>query len=74
MESIDRSFDRIGDELAAFRMEMREEMRGLREDLTSEMRGLRSDFATLQRQLIQIGFGMVGILLAALCAVIVATL
>lgn len=76
MQSIDRTFDHIGGEMAA----LREEMRALREGLTGEIRqmrgdinGLRADFATSQRQLIQIGFGLVGTMLAVLCAVILAT-
>lgn len=91
MQGIDHSFDRIGDEIAGLRTDMRAEMRGLREDFAREMgamrselkdemagmrgdiNGLRTEFAGLQRQLIQIGFGLVGALLAVLCALIVAT-
>ena len=47
---------------------MRDEMHGLRE----EMRGMRADFTALQATLVQIGFGMVGVLLAAMIALIVA--
>lgn len=57
MRSIDRPFDRIGDEMA-----------GLRD----EMRGMRSDLARVQDRMIQIGFGLVVALLAALLTAILA--
>lgn len=57
MRSIDRTFDRIGDEMA-----------GLRD----EMRGMRSDLARVQDRMIQIGFGLVVALLAALLTAILA--
>jgi len=62
--------DDLTGEMRQMRGEMRDEMRELRGDFS----GLRSDFAALQRQLIQIGFGMVGVLLAAICALIVAAI
>jgi len=69
----------LRDELRGMRTEMRDElsgmrteMRELRQDLTSEMTGLRSDFNALQRQLIQVGFTLVGVLVAAMTALIIA--
>jgi len=68
MQAIDRTFELMRDELRGMRTEMRE----LRQDLTSEMTGLRSDFNALQRQLIQVGFTLVGVLVAAMTALIIA--
>lgn len=68
MRGIDRTFDRIGDEMAGLRIELREDMRGLR----SEMAGMRSDLARVQDRMIQIGFGLVVALLAALLTAILA--
>jgi hypothetical protein len=60
--------ERLTDELRDFREEMREDMRGFRED----MRAMRADFSAMQRQLAQIGWGMAGVLVTALVALIVA--
>jgi len=68
MQGIDHTFELMRDELSGMRTEMRE----LRQDLTSEMTGLRSDFNALQRQLIQVGFTLVGVLVAAMTALIIA--
>jgi len=57
MSSIDRTFNRIDDNLS-----------GIRE----ELRGLHGDFSALQRTLVQIGFSLVGVLIAALVALILA--
>lgn len=86
MQGIDRSFEGIGDEIAALRMEMREDMRGLREDFAREMTGLhgemtgmrgelggmRSDLARVQDRMIQVGFGLTFVVLAALITAILA--
>lgn len=83
MDGIDSTFEMLRDEMHGMRTELREEMQGLRSDFTSEMRvlrsdftsemrGLRSDFTALQTTLVQIGFGLVGVLLAAMAALIVA--
>jgi len=61
MEAIDSTFDML-----------RDEVQGLREDNRQQFAGLRTDFSALQRQLVQIGFGLVGVLIAAMLAVIVA--
>lgn len=67
------------EELRGLREDNREELRGLREDnrqqfsaLHSDMRDLRGDFASLQGRLVQIGFGMVGVLIASMVALILA--
>lgn len=57
MSSIDRTFDLLHSDLS-----------GLRE----EMRGVRSDLSSFQDRLVQIGFGLVGVLIAAMVALIVA--
>jgi hypothetical protein len=79
MGGIDSTFEMLRDEMQGFRTEMRDDMRGLREemqglrsDLSAEMRDLRSDFTALQTTLVQIGFGLVGVLLAAMVALVVA--
>ena len=51
---------------------LRDEVHGLRTEMRDEMRGLRADFSALQTSLVQIGFGLVGVLLAAMIALIVA--
>lgn len=51
---------------------LRDELHGLREDNREQFAGLRSDMTSLQDRLIQIGFGLVGVLLAAMVALIVA--
>ena len=61
MDGIDSTFEMLRDEMHGMRTEMRE-----------EMQGLRSDFTALQATLVQIGFGLVGVLLAAMIALIVA--
>jgi hypothetical protein len=61
MEAIDSTFEML-----------REEMRGLREDNRQQFAALRADFSALQRQLVQIGFGLVGVLIAAMMALVVA--
>lgn len=61
MTAIDRTFDML-----------REELHGLREDNREQFARLRSDMSSLQDRLVQIGFGLVGVLLAALVALIVA--
>ncbi len=57
MTAIDNTFDMLHQDLG-----------GLRD----EMRGMRSDLAQVQDRMIQIGFGLVGVLLAAMIALIVA--
>ena len=79
MQGIDHTFELMRDELSGLRTDVRDELRGmrtemreLRQDLTSEMTGLRSDFNALQRQLIQVGFTLVGVLVAAMTALTIA--
>jgi DNA anti-recombination protein RmuC len=57
MSAIDQTFDRLHDDLGGIR---------------DEIRGLRGDFSTLQDRLMQIGFGLVGVLITALVALIIA--
>ena len=70
------------EEMAALRTEMREEMRALRTDMHEEMRALRgemredvvalrADLAASQRQITQIGWGLVAALIAALAALLI---
>jgi hypothetical protein len=59
MNAMDATLDRIHHDL---------------DRLSDEMRGLRSDFSALQDRLVQIGLGLVGVLSAALVALIVALL
>lgn len=86
MNAIDSTFDMQRGELRALREETRQEFVAMREDnreqfgalrtdfagLRTDFAGLRTDFAALQRQLTQIGFGLVGVLAAAMVALIVA--
>jgi hypothetical protein len=57
MSAIDQTFDRLHDDLGGIR---------------DEIRGLRGDFSSLQDRLVQIGFGLVGVLITALVALIIA--
>jgi hypothetical protein len=57
MGAIDQTFDRLHDDLG-----------GIRDEIV----GLRGDFSSLQDRLVQIGFGLVGVLIAAMAALIVA--
>ncbi len=67
-ERIDDKMDAID---STFHM-LRDEIRGLRTDAHEEFTAFRADFSALQRQLAQIGFGLVGVLLGAMVALIVA--
>jgi predicted RNase H-like nuclease (RuvC/YqgF family) len=70
-------------ELGEFRREVREDLRALRADFSSEMQHMRSEFAaemrllrsdvtSVQDRLVQIGFGLVGVLVVALSSLVVA--
>jgi hypothetical protein len=61
MSGIDTNFDRVFDE-----------MRESRSELKAEIRELRADFNRFQDRMIQIGFGMVGVLAAQLVAAVIA--
>jgi hypothetical protein len=81
MTAVDQTFKMLHGEMMGLRSEMRAlrsdmgtEIRELRSEVSGEIRELRSDFYSLQSRLVQIGFGMVGVLLAALIALIVAVL
>jgi hypothetical protein len=64
MTAIDQTFERIFDELGG----IRDDIRGLRGEISS----LRGDIASVQDRLIQIGFGLAGVLITALIALVVA--
>jgi len=53
---------------------LREEIHGLREDSRQDFRELRSELSAGQRQIAQIGWGLVAALIAAIVAVIIAVL
>jgi chromosome segregation ATPase len=82
MTSIDRTFELLQQDSRAIREELhdlRHEMQAMRSDLASEMRllrsdftSLRSDFTSLQGRLGQVGFALVGLLLATLCSLVIA--
>ena len=57
MNAMDEKFDRIFGELALMRQ---------------EIAGLRSDFSNFQDRMIQVGFGLVAVLIAALTTVVLA--
>ncbi len=59
-------------EFGGLRQEVHEEIAALRLDGRDQFNRLHSDFASLQTTLVQIGFGMVGVLLAAMVALVVA--
>ncbi len=75
MEHATWTDERIDEKMAAidntFGM-LRDELHGLREDNREQFAGLRSDMTALQDRLVQIGFGLVGVLLAAMVALVVA--
>jgi tetrahydromethanopterin S-methyltransferase subunit B len=68
ISAVDHAFERLQDDLGG----VREELQAMRTEFTEELRGLRSDFSSLQGRLVQIGFGLVGVLISALIALIVA--
>ena len=70
--AIDRRLDDLQDEMRRGFAGLRGEITALRSDLTAEMSSLRGDFSSLRNVLIQVGFGLVGGLIAALAAVVVA--
>ncbi len=75
MTSIDDNFALLRAELREFRSEMRSDINHLRSDvdhLRGDVGGLRSEFTTMQGRLIQIGFSLVGVLIASMVALIVA--
>jgi hypothetical protein len=72
MGAIDATHEMLREEMQGMRRELREEVGGLRREVREEIGGLRRDFAALQTTLVQIGFGMVGVLLAAMIALIIA--
>jgi DNA anti-recombination protein RmuC len=59
MTAVDHTFDRLHDDLGGIR---------------DELRGLRGDFSRLQGRLVQIGSGLVGGLVTAMIALIIALL
>ncbi len=61
MSAIDHTFDLLHQDISEMRRE-----------ITEELRGLRSDFSDLQGRLVQIGFGLVGVLITAMVALVVA--
>ena len=61
MEAIDSTFNML-----------RHEFQGLREDNREQFAALRRELSALQHHLVQIGFGLVGVLIAAMMALIVA--
>ena len=75
MDSIDSTFNMLREEIQGLRADNREQFAALRAD-SSAMRGdlatMRGDISALQRLLVQIGFGLVGVLLSAMVALIVA--
>jgi hypothetical protein len=69
--------ERIGEKMGAidstFEM-LRDELRGLRADNREGFAALRADITALQRHLVQIGFGLVGVLIGAMTALVAAIL
>ena len=74
-ERLDDAFSHLAQSIDQLRVEMRSELSGLRGDvgaLRADVVDLRNDFSGFKTALIQVGFGLVGVLLAALVALIVA--
>jgi hypothetical protein len=53
---------------------LNEETRALRDELTGETRALREELAAAQRQLVQLAWGLVAVLIGAVVAVIAVVL
>ena len=68
MTTLDSRFELLHAEMREMRADMRD-MRAEARELRAEM---HADFASLQRQLAQIGWGMVGVLVTAMIALVVA--
>lgn len=60
------------EEMGALRADFTSEIRSLRSELSSEIRLLRADVTTVQDRLVQIGFGLVGVLVVALASLVAA--
>jgi hypothetical protein len=60
----------LREEIHALREDTRQEFRDLRQDF----RELRADFSAWQRQIAQIGWALVGTLMAAIVALVIAAL
>lgn len=59
-------------EMQHMRSEFAAEMQHLRSEFAAEMRLIRSDLTSVQDRLVQIGFGLVGVLVVALSSLVVA--
>jgi hypothetical protein len=78
--SMDTSVKLLREEIQGLRSDIREEFRELRKEFREDSRDLRADFGKLhseffawQRQIAQIGWAFASALIAALVALIVAT-
>ena len=78
MHAIDSTFDMLHGEMqglradiTGLRTEVREEITGLRTETSDQFAALRADLAALHRLLAQVGFGLVGVVAAAMVGLIV---
>jgi predicted nucleic acid-binding Zn-ribbon protein len=65
-------FIALRDEMAGLRGELREDVQSMREEGATDRRALQQDFSALQGRLTQIGFGLVGGLIAVVITVLLA--
>ena len=64
-DRVDARFDRVETEIAGLRTEMREEFRSVRTEMNAGFGALQGEFAALNRILIQIAYGLVGLCVIA---------
>ena len=62
----------LREEIRALRTEMHAELRELRTEMHQEFSLMRQDLSAMQRQIAQIGWALVGTLIAALTALVIA--
>lgn len=72
--TLDTNVKLLHEEIRALRVEMREEIGGLRQEMHDGFRELRETIAAGQRQIAQIRWALATTLIAAIVAVIIATL
>jgi hypothetical protein len=68
----DERLDDLAQTLDTHVGQLREEVHGLREDMREEFRNLRDQLAASQRQITQIGWGLVAVFAAALITALLA--
>ncbi len=72
MAATDREFDLLRDDLRGFRSEVHAEFREFRAEVQAEFRDVRADLNRFQDRMVQIGFALVTVLIAAIVTIVLA--